>query len=129
MKYFYLYNSEGRITSKGFCCDDDYDLQQEEDVTKVEGDPDLENDYVLNGVLTQRPEMSVSISKLTVDADEIDFAEVTQIPIGTNVFIDRISQGSCDDGTVELTFDTPGEYLIKLVKFPYLNKEFTINAN
>ena len=130
MKYFYYYNSKGWIKSRSHCCDEDYDLQQAPlGFTKKEGAPDLETEYAPNGVQTKRPTMTTVIDKTTITADTSDKATITKVPKGTKVIIAGVDQGMCDDGTVEINADFKGSYKVKLVCWPYLDKEITVDAS
>jgi hypothetical protein len=54
---------------------------------------------------------------------------LSNVPVGTEIFIDDVSVGTATEGEVELAFDLVGTYKLKLVLYPYLDWEETINAN
>jgi len=129
MKYFYLYDSNGKIKSATMCSDLSYKVQiTPAGCTRGIGEPDVDNDYVKDGKITARPKMAVSVDKTTILANETDKATITGIPKGTRVYIMGDDEGICDDGKMEILADFKGTYKVKLVCWPYLDKEIEINA-
>ena len=83
----------------------------------VEGADDL-NSYVLNGVVTSRPEMTPTVNGLVI----------TGLPVPCSL----TTYGNTyevTDGEVTLTYDLAGEYLVEVQAFPYLDWEVTVIAN
>jgi|GEM_PF-4447672 len=79
-----------------------------------------------------RPSMMCSIDKTDVAADENDFCTINGMPnpcrvsvFGPGVELSVLATG----GTETLTFDHPGEYLVTISEFPFLEKEYQVNAN
>lgn len=84
----------------------------------VEGSPDGETQYVKDGEITPRP------TQLTVFTG----MALNNLPTPCQIIIDGTAYDGVDSPTVELEFDTEGTHNIKIVAFPYLDKEFTIEA-
>lgn len=76
-----------------------------------------ETHYVSNGEVTLRPEQLTTLTGMTLN----------NLPTPCQIIIDDISY-EVDESTVELEFDEPGAHNIKVVAFPYLDKEFTVEA-
>lgn len=85
--------------------------------------------YVVSGELVSRPINAYILNKSSITADEIDEAIISGIPDGAELFVNKISLGLVSDGAVELTADIPGNLAVRLVLFPYLDYEVTINAS
>lgn len=81
----------------------------------VEGEGSLTEDYVLGGEITPRPQMQASLSQHVI----------TGLPTPCQLHIGNQSY-ECSDDTVELFFDQPGTYQIRIEAWPYLDKEFVI---
>ena len=129
MGCFYKYDSNGKIFSVGKCIDGEENIQPTEGfLTIAKGQPDLENDYIKDGKITKRLEMPVTVDKTSIVADEKDKATISGIPKGTSIIIEGTDQGICDDGYAEIKADYKGTYKVKLVCWPYLDKEIEINA-
>lgn len=74
--------------------------------------------YVVNGVVTDKPAMTPIVNGLTITGLPIPCSLTTY---GTTYEI--------PDGEVTLSYDLAGEYHVKVVAFPYLNWEVTVDAN
>ncbi len=70
--------------------------------------------YVTDKAITPRP------TQLTV----LEGAILKNLPVPSEIYINN-EVYQCDDEQVELEFDQPGTYQIKVVAFPYLDSEFT----
>lgn len=81
----------------------------------VDGEFHWDTHYVSDGVATLRPDCPATVSGLIL----LNVPVPAEIHIGRNVY-------QADDSTVELEFNLPGTYKVKVVSFPYLDKEFTI---
>jgi len=67
----------------------------------------------------------ITIDTVTVVADSVSVVTVSDIPIDGKATLYRLgtegirveleNYGPIDDGTLELSFDTPGDYLLKVV--------------
>jgi len=88
------------------------------------------SNYYYDGVgISDRLENLASIDADTVVANGTDKISISDVEIGSEIFINGVSQGTTDDSLVELTFDTVGIYRIKISLIPYLDMEFFVNAN
>ena len=66
----------------------------------------------------------ITIDTVTVDADGVDIVTVSDIPAGGVAILYRVGTegvqveleryGPIDDGEFELSFDTPGDYVLKV---------------
>lgn len=83
----------------------------------VYGVGEAETHYVSNGEITPRPEQLTTLTGLTLN----------NLPTPCQIAIDDIYY-DVDETTVELEFDTEGTHNIKIVAFPYLDKEFTVET-
>lgn len=94
----------------------------------IEGEYSYDTTYIPAGVATDRPTLSVTVDKTTVDADGIDFCTLSAVPLDAEIYINGVRLGISDGTDVEINFDLVGEYLLKVSLFPYLDFEETINA-
>lgn len=81
--------------------------------------------YFLDGLPVLRQENKTTISTTNVPADG-ETAVILQAVAGT-LTVGR-ERYEVEAGEIELTFDTPGEYRIRLDAFPYLPFEAVIHA-
>ena len=84
---------------------------------------------VVNKVVISKEDQIASIDKTALFADGVDSIVISGVEIGTNIFINKALAGVTTDGEITLTFDAAGQYTIKLVVHPFLNKEFIVSAN
>ena len=71
--------------------------------------PDVFEDYILNGAVTERPASPVSRTGLTL----------LDVPTGSTLRINGVSYPA--EGTVELDFTYPGTYALRVECFPFLD--------
>lgn len=131
-KSFIVYDTRtGRIKRTGICPIDMMDLQADVSNYEIimEGEANDAIHYILNGVLTMRPENPSTIDKTTMAANGVEITTISNIPNPSTVEILPIAMYTVTDGTLQFTIDTPGEYKITVRGFPYLNKELTVNAS
>jgi len=93
----------------------------------LEGEGDGDSQYVKDGVITDRPSMSLSVDKTTITANGTDEATISNIPSETTATCEGESL-TIDDGELVFTTDTAGTYTITFECWPYLDEEVTINA-
>lgn len=94
------------------------------------------SEYAPGGVKTARPEFSpaLAIDKLSITADAVDGATVTNIPAGTTAKVfkdgDSVPRAAIlvNDGTLLLQADSAGSYQIVFSKFPTQDTTFTVVA-
>jgi len=84
------------------------------------GLPYIEGDYgalhyVVNGQVLPRPDCPAVL----------DGSALANVPAGSVIIINGQGYDCPEGGTVELEFDQPGQYTIRVTGWPYLDKEFT----
>lgn len=128
MNYIVYENLTGKITKTGRCPVDMVALQAGDGRTVIEGTANDLTEYVVAGAVTPKPAMPVVIDKTEVTADGVDTATMTGLPDPCTLRV----QGEnhlVEGGEAEVSFDLSGQYVVKIVAFPYLDFEVTINAN
>lgn len=113
----FIYDSQsGRIMRSFFSTDvEAIALNLQDGEQAIEVDNTIENPYVLNGALTERPENPATLNGTVIE----------NIPVGTVLLFDQ-QYAIIDDGTAELEFPFPGTYPVTVYCFPYLNKTFEV---
>lgn len=81
----------------------------------VYGEYKSDTHYINNGVAKQRPNQSTVLQGSTL----------RNLPIPCQIYING-TMYECDDGVAELSFNQPTSYHIKVVSFPFLDWEVTI---
>jgi hypothetical protein len=81
----------------------------------VEGDWNTKLFYVLDGMAVPRPENPTTISNEALE----------NVPVPATVIINGVSYET-NESRVELGFSQPGTYDVKVVAWPYLDKEFSV---
>ena len=123
--------TDGKITGT-LICSEPYFEANVEGKTWIEGTYDLEEYYVVRGIATLRPSFSLALSKNTIIANGTDNANLTGVPSGAVVTMERSGGGSisvtADGTTVEITATMPGNYLVTVSKWPYRDEVFTVAA-
>lgn len=71
--------------------------------------------YVNSGIIEKRPNQSTQLQGATL----------RNLPIPCQIYING-TMYECDDGIAELSFNQPTSYHIKVVAFPFLDWEVTI---
>lgn len=126
MKNFIVYDSVGKILRRGLVGDYDYDLQTQEGEQVIEGIADWKTQYVYNGEIVDRPLMDthpIAISKIDNIAED-EVITITGVPTGADIWVeDDVYNLPTGETVLELTFDTVGQYLIRVVAFPYQDWE------
>ena len=111
-----FYNQRGEITSELFGDQVVIDLTKKLTTDAwVEGAWFGQNKYVSEGVVLSRPDNTATVSGQTLE----------NVPIPATVIVNGSSYET-NEATIELDFNQPGTYLIKVVAWPYLDKEFLI---
>lgn len=87
------------------------------------------SDYYHDGTApVLRPDNPSTLDKTNIQSNSTDTATISNIPSPADVFING-KRYEVTDGVLEFTTDTPGSYRIRVQSFPYLDKEFTVNAS
>lgn len=131
-KSFIVYDTRTGVIGKIVTCPPDMiELQVNPDnyETYIEGEADDSIHYILNGVLAMRPENPSIIDKVTMAANGVEIATISNIPNPSTVMIPQILMYTITDGILQFSVDTPGEYKITIQGAPYLSKELTVNAS
>lgn len=127
MKFIVYRNSDGMIMRTGECSDSDASLQASVNETVIEGEADDEEEYILAGVVTLRPELTAAWDKTSVVASGIDTATLgSSLPNPTQVAV-TVPEGASIPEAEEVTegifiFATPiaGTYTVTVLPpFPY----------
>jgi hypothetical protein len=128
IKNYVVHDQNGMIVRTGSAPEGMISIQAGTGEYAIEAAGDDLTQYVVGGAVTDKPAMPVSIDKTTVSADGIDLATISGIPVGALCRVASIAEAVVNDGTIELTFDNPGDYEITIIAFPYLDYTVTINA-
>jgi len=136
---FTIYESTGKILRTGIAPDNMIAAQTQAGEFLV-GEPG--NDLtqyipdVANPVITQRPANTTTVDKTTVTADGVDKIILSAIPLNSVITLANTKDANIapvvtttTTATIDLVFDIPGTYKLKVELFPYLPFEATINAN
>lgn len=85
-----------------------------------------------NSAIVARPEMTVSLSKTTLNANGTDSIAITGAPTGALFTAHNTTTGDtvtgAIDGTDNFTTSIEGVYELKIVLFPYLDWTGSVNA-
>lgn len=134
MSDFTIYNQEGRILRSGFCPEDMVELQiQEEGEFAIKQPSDCLTDYVDTSIPEIKPREvnPIALDKLTLVADGIDKISITNSSTGTftaiNVYTGDYIEGEIV-GNDEFSTTIPGQYLLSVVSYPFLNYKVYIDA-
>lgn len=117
-----FYDSTGKITGYSHSEISVMDMMLEERKKHPEADPYVEGNwfeqdvYVLNGIVTPRPECPATISGNVLQ----------NLPVPCKILINGKSY-DCSDQTATLELAQPIKYAIVVSAFPYLDKEFVID--
>ena len=101
----------GRIIGTLICSETCFDVNVE-DKTWIEGTYDLETHYIADGIATQRPAMSLTVTGSVISG----------IPQGATVILDQQSF-TVDDGEADIEGYTG---IVKITCWPYLDAEVEI---
>lgn len=101
----------GRIIGTLICSETCFDVNVE-DKTWIEGTYDLETHYIADGIATQRPAMSLTVTGSIISG----------IPQGATVILDQQSF-TVDDGVADIEGYTG---IVKITCWPYLDAEVEI---
>lgn len=124
---FYVYNASGKILRTGKCQIETLSYQAfSVGEIAVEGEADLNTQYIVAGVLTDRPILhEAGWNTLSISANNVDTATYGgSMPAGTVATVitptgvDNI-MSDVSDGILDITTSAPGDYTVLLQKFPY----------
>lgn len=86
---------------------------------------DWSTDYIKDGLLQARPRLSVPA---TVELAVGEQTVISGLPIPCAVTVDG-EAATIDDGTLEITGDMTGEYVIRFVQWPYVETETRVTIH
>ena len=102
----------------------------------IDGEGLIENGGVVDGgthyydlinSIKVRPEMSISVTSLTISSDGIDSTTISNLPNPCTVYVDE-QKYTVTDGLFEFSTDFAGIYSVKIKSFPYTSVEFEVTA-
>lgn len=137
MVSFAVYDPAGKIIQTGMCPRWQIDLQAQARgagavAIEVATIPDPSSWYVLDGSVTQRPEMEIVADKETIVGDGVDEAMFSGLPNPCDVTVVVaglvIGNETSEDGSFALSAESPGAYSVTLSAWPYLDKTMTVTA-
>ena len=122
----YYDNTTGQIVKAGGVQDSMIDANKPAGTTALTGEvADASTQYVSGGVVTARPEMSLSTLPTVIDVDE-EFV-VTGVPVGTVCHhVDGTT--TINDGSLEWESDTAGVFTFRLLNFPHQEVTFHVKV-
>jgi hypothetical protein len=117
MTYVVYESTTGRILKSGTCPPSMLGIKAKEGETALAGDGLDSTHYVDISAdvpaLTKKSEIP-GFDRTVVAADGVDAATITGLPNPTFVTLSTGAGASVEDGTLALTFDTPGDYTVDL---------------
>ncbi len=132
MRYFGIYNKDGKITMTGKTYRDTVSFTEE--ITYVSSIKKVypKTQYVKAGSLLDRPENKARINKTHILDDGIDEIIISDIPnkseITVSSFMGEKIVEICDDGILKMSSIFADTFTIKIESFPERNIEFTVVA-
>lgn len=131
MKYYVYDTTTGKITKSGTCMTGDLTLQAGSGEAAVAGVADDLTQWFnpATSQLEARPTFQVP-SATSVPADGSTLVSWAGLPNPTDVNVTGPANDSFQttDGALDLTFDAPGDYTVRLSSFPYQDLEVVISA-
>lgn len=127
MKFIVYSDLDGRILRVGECVDALFDSQSLSGESVIEGEANDEEEYILAGVITPRPEITAIWNKTAISADGADTATFgSTLPNPTDISV-MVPDGAISpevetvtSGTFEFATPIVGEYTLSIVPpFPY----------
>jgi hypothetical protein len=130
-KYTLIVDDEGRIQQKA--CLNGYAIPEGQiEISSEEYDTlNLTSMYLLEGSIVERPLQLSVLDKISMVANGIDTLQISNAPKGVFMAVNAETLESVVgviNGTDTFTTTIPGTYKIKIVSWPYLDFETTIEA-
>jgi hypothetical protein len=88
---------------------------------------DLEKDYLLDNIKTERPLITSEPNKLTLSTDNVDSIVIQDLPLPCTIKVNETAY-EVNDGEFEFTTDTVGTFTVTVEQFPYITKSWEIEA-
>jgi len=128
MNYIVYEPCTGKILRSGKCPDNMIGIQAEFGQSVIEGVANDTTQFIDNTVVIDKSENPATIDKATIHADGVDIVTISTLPNPTIINLSG-EKYIVSDGVFSFTVDTPGAYVINCDAFPYLVKEFIVNAS
>lgn len=93
----------------------------------VDAFPNVQTQYVANGVLTNKAAGVAAIDRTSVAADGVDFVTLSNLPQPCTVQVNA-ARYPVPDGVLQLTFNQPGAYTVTVSAAPFLDQGFQVAA-
>lgn len=131
MKSYIVYNIDGKILRTGTTPDTDFNNQNQTGQFIIEGVANDVTQYVATptAFVEDKPAMVASIDKVNIIPNGIDTITIASLPIPTEIIVKEVLETNTSDGEFKFTINAPGSYKIICKSFPYLDKEYNINAS
>lgn len=128
MGEFVVYDtSTGRIKTYGGCTNGQETAQAVAGESVALGSGGDLTHYVSGGAITPKTSGTATIDKTTMTADGVDVATISGIIAPAIAWVGNDAY-DISDTSLELTFDTPGTYTVRLDQIPHMLQEFVIDA-
>ena len=115
MKTISFYDANGRIIHVLTASEPIVELNKEHDPNWIDGEWDDDVYYVKHGKAVKRPK----------NPCYADGQTLLNVPVPCVVWVND-TKYECDENTIDLEFDQPGTYVIRVQSWPYLDAEFEI---
>mgnify|MGYP001051725996 CR=1 FL=1 len=115
MKTISFYDANGRITHVLTASDPVVELNKSKDHRWIDGEWDDDMYYIKDG----RP------VKRLKNPCVVEGQSLLNVPVPSVIWVNQ-TRYDCDDSTVELEFNQPGTYTVRVQSWPYLDTEFEI---
>jgi len=91
--------------------------------------PNIEDFYVLNEGIIERPSLNLPDAQIQIQANGIDSFNLNNLPQGTIITIDPDDEThEINDGELSFATEQPGIYILRINAFPYREATVTIEA-
>jgi len=130
MSQYYTYvTATGRIYSRGYSENPQFKAVFNPELTVVEGFADAKSQYfdLVEGILKDKTELSLTIDKTTLTADGTDSVNISGIPVGTIYWQSDVTF-VVDDGSLIFTTDVANTYLLEFHSIEHFDVEVTLVA-
>ena len=97
------------------------------DLTHYAPDLDAASPVVADVDATPRPELPALVSRTTIQADGVDAAVITGLPVPCAFMIDGEAHETTD-GTIEVTATVAGAYVVAIDAWPFLPWQTVVTA-
>jgi len=96
----------------------------------LEGVCDIATHYVdlATMTITPRPEITATINKSTITADNTDTFVLSGLPLSCQVSVEDVGVFSVDDGEFGFATPLPGNYKVTVEQFPFMSKTWEVIA-